>query len=448
MDNRGQRMDDEERQEDVGGWPGESVPLDRPVDSEPTALEAQGIPLPAPGERWLNRNVVGMGVASFLSDAGHEAATAVLPAFLATIGAPPLALGTIEGVSDATASFVKLGSGWVSDKIGHRKSLTVGGYALTGVAIASFALATTWPMVLLGRLVGWLGRGLRGPLRDAMLAESIAPADRGKAFGFHRAGDTLGAIVGPLIAVALLALLQPLGADPSGAFRTVFLLTLIPGLGAAAAFAVMVTERRRPPQREMRFWATVRALPNSYRRFLIGVGVFGAGDYAHTLLILAATQLLTPAYGIVQAAQIAALLYVAHNIFYAGASFPIGALSDRIGRRGLLAAGYLLAAAVSAGFVAAFALPLANIPYLAVLFALAGTYIAAEDALEGALTADFVGQEVRGTAYGVMGTVNGVGDLVASVVVGFLWTAVSPAAGFAYAAVVMLTGTFLVQRLR
>ena len=156
MDNRGQRMDDEERQEDVGGWPGESVPLDRPVDSEPTALEAQGIPLPAPGERWLNRNVVGMGVASFLSDAGHEAATAVLPAFLATIGAPPLALGTIEGVSDATASFVKLGSGWVSDKIGHRKSLTVGGYALTGVAIASFALATTWPMVLLGRKKRWL----------------------------------------------------------------------------------------------------------------------------------------------------------------------------------------------------------------------------------------------------------------------------------------------------
>ena len=446
VENDDKQVDDGRELEGQQGWPGEAVPLDRPVDSEPTEAEAE-VPWP-PVERWLNRNVVGMGVTSFLSDAGHEAATAVLPAFLSTIGAPPVALGTIEGVSDASASFVKLGAGWVSDRIGHRKSLTVGGYFLTGVAIASFALATSWPMVLLGRLIGWLGRGIRGPLRDAMLAESVAPTDRGKAFGFHRAGDTLGAIVGPLIAVGLLAVLQPMEVDPSGPFRIVFLLTLIPGIGATLAFAIMVTERRRAPQREMRFWATVRALPGSYRRFLVGVGVFGAGDYAHTLLILAATQLLTPVYGLVPAAQIAALLYVAHNVLYAGASFPIGALSDRIGRRGLLVAGYLLAAVVSVGFVVAFVLPLASIGYLLLLFVLAGTYIAAEDSLEGALTADFVGQEVRGTAYGVMGTVNGVGDLVASVVVGLLWTVVSPAAGFAYAAVAMIIGALLLQRVR
>ncbi|MGQ9683602.1 MAG: MFS transporter [Anaerolineae bacterium] len=426
---------------------GEAVPLDRPTET--VAGEAFAHDSPVPGVRWLNRNVIGMGVTSFLSDAGHEAATAVLPAFLATLGAPPLALGTIEGVADATASFVKLGAGWVSDRLGHRKTITVAGYALTGVAIASFALAIAWPMVLIGRLLAWLGRGIRGPLRDAMLAESVPAEARGRAFGFHRTGDTLGAIVGPLLAVGLLALLQPAAAaHPSEPFRVICALTLIPGLGAAVAFALLVSERRRAPQRELPFWATVRALPQPFRRFLVGVGVFGAGDFAHTLLILAATQLLTPAYGLVRAAQIAALLYVGHNVLYAAASYPVGALSDRLGRRGLLALGYLLGVGVSVGLAIAFALPLANVAYLLFLFALAGTYIAAEDALEGALTADLVGPRVRGTAYGVMGTVNGVGDLAASVIVGVLWTVVSPVAAFAYAAAVMLAGTVLVYRLR
>ena len=438
-------MDDQVDEDHVA--PGDGIPLDRPTEVPPVGIVEEIEQ--ADGARWLNRNVVGMGVTSFLSDAGHEMATTVLPAFLAVIGAPPAALGTIEGVSDATSSFVKLGAGWISDRLGHRKPITVLGYFLTGVAMASFALAAAWPMVLIGRLVGWFGRGIRGPLRDAMLAESVPVEARGKAFGFHRAGDTLGAIVGPLIAVALLALLQPLAiADPSGPFRTIFLLTLIPGLGSALAFAVMVTERRRAPSYGLRLWTTVRMLPSSYRRLLVGVGVFGAGDYAHTLLILAATQLLTPTYGVARAAQVAALLYVGHNVLYAGASYPLGAISDRFGRRGLLSLGYLLGVVVSVGFLIAFALPLPNVGYLLLLFVLAGTYIAAEDALEGALTADFVGPRIRGTAYGVMGTVNGVGDLVASVIVGLLWTVISPQVAFAYAAVVMLVGAILMHRLR
>ena len=182
---------------------------------------------------------------------GHEAATAVLPVFLGTLGAPPIALGTIEGVADAASSFVKLGAGWISDRLGHRKSITVAGYAITGAAIASFGLALSWPVVLIGRLFGWLGRGIRGPLRDAMLAESVPAEARGKAFGFHRAGDTLGAIFGPLLAVGLLALLQPAAAaHPSTPFRIIFAITLIPGLGAALAFALMVTERRRAPKQQ------------------------------------------------------------------------------------------------------------------------------------------------------------------------------------------------------
>ena len=414
---------------------------------DPKAEDAASVPHDT---CWLNRNVVGMGLSSLLSDWGHEMATAILPAFLATIAVPAAALGAIEGIADAVSSFVKLGAGWYSDRIGRRKGICVGGYFLTGIAKAIFAFAAGWPLVLFGRTLGWFGRGIRGPLRDAILAESVSTEDRGKAFGFHRAGDTLGAIIGPLCAVGLLALLQgQSAADPSAPFRTVFLLTLVPGLGSALAFGLMVQERRRAPIHEVRLWTTIRGLPPTFHRWLIGVGVFGAGDFAHTLLILAATELLTPTYGIVAAAQMAALFYTVRNICYAGASYPVGAMSDRMGRRGLLALGYLAGALTAAGFVAAFLLSWRHPAYLLGLFCLAGIYIAAEDALEGAMTADLVpAVESRGIAYGVMGTVNGVGDLAASVLVGALWTAVSPTVAFAYAAVAMGVGALVMARVR
>jgi MFS family permease len=399
---------------------------------------------------WLNRNVVGMGIVSLLSDWGHEMATAILPAFLAVIGVPAAALGAIEGVADAVSSFVKLGAGWYSDRIGRRKGICVGGYFLTGVSKALFAFAYGWPLVLVGRILGWFGRGIRGPLRDSILAESVSDDNRGKAFGFHRAGDTLGAIIGPLCAVGLLALLQgPAGGDPSAPFRTVFLLTLIPGVSSALAFGTMVQERRRAPNQGVRLWATIRSLPHAFRHWLVGVGIFGIGDFAHTLLILAATTLLEPTYGIVAAAQMAALFYVVRNVLYAGASYPIGAMSDRLGRRGILALGYVIGALTAAGFVAAFALSWRHPAYLLGLFCLAGIYIAAEDALEGAMTADLVpATESRGIAYGVLGTVNGIGDLIASVLVGALWTAVSPAVAFTYAAVAMAAGALAIGRVR
>jgi predicted MFS family arabinose efflux permease len=156
--------------------------------------------------RWLNRNVIGMAVTSFLSDAGHEMVTAILPGFLSTLGVAASALGWIEGVSDASSSFVKLGSGWYSDRIGHRKAIVSVGYFLTGTALALFAAAISWPLILLACVISWFGRGVRSPLRDAMRAESVTPDVRGKAFGLHRAGDTVGAIIGPLLGVWLLSM--------------------------------------------------------------------------------------------------------------------------------------------------------------------------------------------------------------------------------------------------
>jgi len=393
--------------------------------------------------RWLNRSVVGMSLSSFFSDAGHETATSILPLFLVSIGAPAAALGMIEGAADAASSFVKLGAGWLSDRMARRKPIAVMGYALTGLTTGLFALATGWWHVLLIRSAGWVGRGIRGPVRDAMLAESVPPEARGRAFGFHRAGDTLGAVTGPLLALGLLSLLGTCGTAVQ-AYRRIFWITLIPGLLSAGSFALLVRERLRPVTHHQGLMQTVSNLPRGFKIFLVGVGIFGAGDFAHSLLTLRAFQLLTPALGVVQAGRTAIILYALHNVLYAGMSYPIGALADRLGKRGLLASGYLLAALMGLGWI----LSTSSVWSLAILFALGGTFIAAEDALEGALAADLLPEAVRGTGYGVLATVNGLGDFLSSIIVGLLWTAFNPAVGFAYATVLFLAGAVVIYRAR
>ena len=396
-----------------------------------------------PQKKWLNRNVVGMALASFFSDAGHEAATSILPLFLISIGAPAAALGTIEGVADAVSSFVKLGAGWFSDRIGRRKPIAVLGYTLTGLTTGLFALATSWWHILFARTAGWFGRGIRSPVRDAMLSESVPAEARGRAFGFHRAGDTLGAVTGPVLALGLIALLAGHEATQT-TYRQIFWITLIPGLLSALSFGFFVKEKIRPVHRKEGLFQTIHNLPARFKIFLIGVGIFGAGDFAHSLLTLRAIQILTPNMGASRAGQTAIALYVLHNVLYAGMSYPIGALADRIGKRGLLALGYGLAAVMGIGWIIA----VPSVWMLGLLFALGGTFIAAEDALEGALAADLLPEEVRGTGYGVLATVNGLGDFLSSIIVGALWTAFNPAVGFAYSTFLFIVGAIAIYRLR
>ncbi|MGH9358220.1 MAG: MFS transporter [Terriglobia bacterium] len=410
-------------------------------------LKPDGSGPPNDQTSWLNRNVAGMTLTSLLSDAGHEMATAALPGFLTALGISAAALGLIEGVSDCISSVTKLGAGWYSDRLTRRKPLVVAGYLLTGVSQGIFAWAQGWVLILAGRALGWFGRGVRSPLRNVMLAGSVSPETRGKAFGFHRAGDTVGAIIGPLLAVGMLAKFHYPSAAASQPFRLIFLLTLIPGVGAGLVFAGMVRETHSQPS-ATKLWTSIRSLPRSFARLLVGVGLFGAGDFARAMIILAATQLLSASHGMTRAAEIGGLLYVVHNVFYAGCSYPVGALSDRLGRRGLLATGYAAGALASLGFAAAFAWRVASLEFLLFLFALAGLSAATVDSLESAITADYVTDKLRGTAYGVMGLVNGGGDLVASVVVGGLWTMASPAYAFGYAAAAMAAGAAVLAALR
>jgi MFS family permease len=402
-----------------------------------------------PPSGWFNRTVIGAGLTSLLSDVAYEMATSLLAGFLVLLQIPPWFLGLAEGTADALANFVKLGVGYFSDRIGKRKALVVAGYALTGVSISLFAFAFGWPLILLGKALAWIGKGLRGPLRDAILADSVDPRAVGRAFGFHRAGDTIGAVIGPLLGAVLIASLP---ADilnvTEGPHRVAFFLTLIPGVGAALVFLFMVREQRFTPKPAMRFRESLAELPKPFRKYLVAIGIFGLGDFNHSLLILASIALLTPEYGLEFALVAGPILYATRNGLQAVASFPVGAISDRIGRRGLLVAGYVLGAIVMLGFAAAFVWQLGSLPVVIVLFVLAGIYIAVQEALEGAMTADLIPDRTRrGTAYGALGFVNGFGDFVASVVVGLLlmW---QPEIAFLYAAAWMFLGAGAMTRVR
>jgi len=391
--------------------------------------------------KWLNRNVVAMGLTSLFGDAGHEMTTAVLPFFLAVLGAGPEALGLIEGFSDGASSFVKSFSGYLSDRIGKRKPIISVGYALTGIFTPLIAVAASWFQVLGLRVTAWLGRGARGPPRDALLADSVPSEATGKAFGFHRAMDTVGAIIGPALALFFLMFLN---------YHQIIAISAIPGLIAFFIVVFFVREVRKKPVastpigpvhgdmavKNKGFVKSIRALPRSFNLFLVGVGVFGLGNFANSLFTLRAQEVLAPRVGVLEASAIAVGLYTLLNVVYAASSFPIGALSDKIGRRRILATGYFISAATCLGT----AFLTADFLVLVPLFLLAGFFTAITDTIEGTAAADLLPTESRGTGFGMLQTVNGIGDFASSVVVGTLWAFVSPLIAFGYAAILSAVG--------
>lgn len=396
------------------------------------------MPDPDPKQSWLNRTVLGVGLTSLFSDWSHETATAVLPAFLATIGAGPAWLGAIEGIADGLSSFAKLASGHFTDQLKRRKPFAVFGYIFTALATASFAFATHAYHVLIGRSAAWLGRGVRSPVRKALLAADVSPEAYGRAFGFERLMDTLGAIVGPLTALWLLQVTQH-------NFRSVFLWTLVPGMIAVGSFWVLVRERAITARQRQSFISGLRSLPGTFRQFLLGVGIFGSGDFSHTLLILYATHMLAPAQGMARAASLAVGLYTLHNVFYAGSAYLSGWVSDHVPHRKIvLSTGYALAG------VTAILLSTAahQLWFLAVIFVLAGLYIGTEEALEDSVAAELIPREQHGMAFGTLAAVNAVGDALSSLVVGFLWSAVSVRAAFSFSAILFFLGALIILRLR
>ena len=395
--------------------------------SEPT-------PVAAP-KHWLNRNILGMGLASLFSDWNHEMATAVLPLFLSTVlGAPAFALGLIEGVADGVSTLFQIWSGWYSDRIGKRKGLAILGYAVTAGAKTTFALATSWWHVLFGRTFGWIGWAIRSPVRDALVLESTTPATVGRAFAFHRTLDTIGAILGPLTATLLIAHVS---------LRTIFVVSLIPGLCAVLAIILLVKEKPRQPILS-RPWESLTALSRDFRKFLLPVGLFGISNFAPTLLILRAQDLLTPSQGALAAGAFAIGLYTFGNVMYALVAYPIGVLADHMSKRVILSAGYALFGLLCLGFI--FADEQKWI--LVLLFALNGIYTAIIESSQPALASTLMQEDQHGAGYGLMSAVDGLGDFLSSVTMGLIWTFVSPNAGFAAAGILALVSALMLAWMR
>ena len=293
-------------------------------------------------EKMAQSNIFGMGLASLFSDWNHEMASAVLPLFLSSVlGAPAFALGVIEGVADGVSTIFEIWSGWVERSDGKRKGLAALGYFITTFSKATFALATNWWQVLFGRTAGWIGWSIRSPVRDALLVESSTPQTVGRAFAFHRIMDTLGAIAGPLTATLLLGIIS---------IRSIFLITLIPGILAFLSILLLVKERSKVP--DMRnTWHSIRSLSPNFIRFLIPVGIFGISNFAPTLLILRAQEALTPSYGAIVAGTFSVGFYTFKNIIYAIVGYPIGVLADQYSKKAILSIGYFLFGLLCFGFI-------------------------------------------------------------------------------------------------
>jgi MFS family permease len=352
-------------------------------------------------------------------------ATAILPFFITSqLGYSAAIFGLIEGISDGSSSFVKPFAGYLSDRLGRRKPPIDLGYALTGILIPMIGVASNWVQVVALRAGGWMGRGIRGGPRDAMLADSVSPSFHGRAFGFHRAMDTIGATVGPSIALLLIPLIG---------YREIFYLTAVPGVAAIVIVLIFVKDAKRKslkgdPPGKSGFITSISSVPRTFKLFLVGVGIFGISNFANTLFALRAYQLLEPVWGPLEASLIAVALYTFLNAIYAASSFPMGRLGDRYQKRKLLSLGYLVNAVATLGFAFAGA----DLLTLGILFAAVGLQIAIVDTIEAAYAAELLPETLRGTGYGSLHAINGLGDFASSSIVGALWSFFSPMTAFAY----------------
>ena len=376
---------------------------------------------------WLTPGVGGIGLASLLSDLGHEIPTALLPSFLVTVlGAPAAALGLIEGLADALSGIAKVVGGALADDPGRRRSIAVGGYTLTAILSALIGLSTAVWQVAIFRTAAWTARGIRGPARNALLADAVDPAAYGRAYGFERAMDNAGAVLGPLLALGLVALIG---------IRQAILLSVIPGLLAAVAIVYAVRHLRRPQERHT---APVRIvvrplLRGSLGRLLVSISLFEAGNVAATLLILRTTELLAPSQGMDGATTTAIALYVAYNVAATLAAVPAGRLADARGARLVFAGGVACFAAAYLAFALG-----SGVVILAAAFVAAGVGIGAAETAENAAIAGRAPTELRGSAFGLLAGIQSAGDFIASAVVGLVWTLVSPTLAFVIAATLMV----------
>ncbi|MCS6883899.1 MAG: MFS transporter [Acidobacteriota bacterium] len=347
--------------------------------------------------RHLPSSAIILGIVSFFADLSTEMAYPILPLFFSSLGTKPAVMGLIEGIAEATASITSGISGIISDRVGKRKPLVLLGYGMTTLAKPIVALATGWPAVMFGRFLDRFGKGIRSAPKDAVLSDVSTKADRGRVFGFERMMDSLGAVAGPLIALWLFHQLHlELG--------TILLLTVIP----SAIALILATRLAEPNTVKPSLRLTFGQMSSRFWIFIAIYALFSLGNSSNIFILLKGIDV-----KLSEATIIAG--YTVYNVVYSGASYPAGAISDKLGRRDVLIVGFLIYAMSYLGFALA-----STMWHYFVLFAFYGSYAALTDGVSKAMAAD-IGKEATATALGTFLAVTGITKLLASVLAGLLW---------------------------
>lgn len=371
--------------------------------------------------RGLSRNVFFAGLVSLFMDISSEMVYPLIPLFLTgVLGTTKTTVGIIEGIAEATASILKVFSGWLSDRLGKRKLLMTIGYGVSAVSRPITANAATWFEVLTARFIDRFGKGVRTAPRDAIIADSTDNSSLGLAFGFHRSMDTVGAVIGPGISFVLLYLYM-------NNFRLVFYASTIPALIAVAVIIIFIKEKtRHPDERRDLPRLTVSSFDGPFRLYLVVIGIFSLGNFADAFLVLQAENL-----GVSKA--LIPIIYLSFNVVYAISSTPMGAIADRIGLKRMIILSFVFYAVVYAG-VGFSSSPL----HIWVLFPAYGIYKGMSEGTQKAYLATLAPAQQKATAFGVYDTVSGVALLPASIVAGYLWDHSGPEATFLYGSLMAL----------
>jgi MFS family permease len=365
----------------------------------------------------LGRNVFFTGLVSFFMDVSSEMIYPLVPLFLANmLGVNKSLIGLIEGIAESTASILKVFSGWFSDRLGRRKHLMALGYGISTLSRPIVATAAVWQQVLASRFIDRIGKGIRTAPRDAIIAESAKETHMARAFSFHRSMDTMGAVVGPGLALLLLGLLRT-------DYRTIFWLSIIPAVIAVIVIFALIHETpKRAPARVDRPKLTLKHFSWKAKFFIVIATLFALGNSSDVFLILRAGQVGIPT-------PLIPAVYLIFNLVYSVSSIPAGMAADRFGKKRVILLGFVLFAFVYAGFATA-----RSAAVIWILFGFYGVYMGLTEGVQKAFLATIIPADFKATAFGVYATTVGFAMLPASLIGGWLWDRVSPAATFYFGA--------------